>query len=324
MRLRFLWRTAVVALCLTSASCSRKSEAPLPVATAHAAAPIKLAPVVRRPPRGSLPAPSAVADRPDVPDVGPRLSFVQGPYGRLRLSDGGQGGVPVVFVHGLGGSYQAWSAQLDALRPARRAAALDLRGHGESDAPSNGDYSVPALADDVETVVSLLGFEKVYLVGHSMAGLVLSSYAGRHPEKVAGMVFVDALGDLQRLSKEEQEAFVAVGTDPKIDLRKLYEDICGQRARPETRARVLEQLDAMKPGAFAALRKTMVEYSPWPDANHYNGPRACIDAEGNDSLVDAWALYQGVPRKRIPNASHWLMMDDPETFNKMLEGFITP
>ncbi|MEO7327694.1 MAG: alpha/beta hydrolase, partial [Minicystis sp.] len=255
MRSRFLWRTAVVAICLTSA-CSRRSEPPVALATAQPLPPAKVAPSGKHAPR-----PPRVNTVPDRPDLGPRLTFVQGPHGRLRLSDGGEGGVPVVFVHGLGGSYQAWSAQLEALRPARRAAALDLRGHGESDAPSNGDYAIPALADDVETVVSLLGFEKVYLVGHSMAGLVLASYAGRHPDKVAGMVFVDALGDLQRLSREEQEAFVAVGTDPKLDVRKLYEDICGQRARPETRVRVLEQLDEMKPGAFAALRKTMVEYS---------------------------------------------------------------
>jgi pimeloyl-ACP methyl ester carboxylesterase len=232
--------------------------------------------------------------------------------------------VPVVFVHGLGSSYEAWSAALEALRPTRRALALDLRGHGESDAPSNGDYSMPALADDVETVVSLLGFEKVYLVGHSMAGSVLTAYAGKHPEKVAGLVYVDAVGDMQRLTKDEQESFVMAGADPRGDVHRLYEDMLGQRARPETRERVLAALDQMKPGAFTALRKGMVEYAPQADAGRYSGPRACIDAEGNDSVVDAWALFLGVPRRRMPNVSHWVMMDDPETFTRLLEGFLGP
>ncbi|MFO0763135.1 MAG: alpha/beta hydrolase [Byssovorax sp.] len=313
--MRARWTKMVILLAaLLTAGCSRKSSPSLGVATAEAQGAPK--PKPHPPPRTKLVA--------EGPEAEPRVSFVQGRHGRLRLSDGGQGGVPVLFVHGLGSSLDAWQAQLDAIRPHRRAAALDLRGHGESDAPSDDDYSIPALADDVETVIEMLGFDRVHLVGHSMAGEVLTAYAGRHPEKVAGLVYVDAVGDMHRLSREDQDNFIAAGADPRIDQHKVYEEMLGPRARPETRERVLAAVDQVKPGALGAIRRAMVEYAPGDDAARYSGPRTCIDAEGNDSVVDAWALFPGAPRRRVPYVSHFVMMDDPEAFTTILEAFLIP
>jgi len=83
--------------------------------------------------------------------------FIDGPQGRLHVDDGGRGsGVPVLFVHGNSGNLTQWRAQLDHERQTRRAVAFDLRGMGMSDVPRNGDYSVSAMADDVDAVVNAL------------------------------------------------------------------------------------------------------------------------------------------------------------------------
>src|SRR5690348_5567949 len=82
---------------------------------------------------------------------------IRGPQGRLHVDDGGRGdAVPVLFVHGNGANLEQWRAQLDHLRPSRRAVAFDLRGMGKSDLPANGDYSVAAMADDVQAVADAL------------------------------------------------------------------------------------------------------------------------------------------------------------------------
>src|SRR5215468_8787615 len=92
-------------------------------------------------------------------------TFLEGGAGRLRVSDGGAGGIPVVFHHGLGSDWSCWQAQLDHLRATRRAVAFDARGHGESDrAPA---YTIEALADDLDRVVAQLGISRFVLVGHS-------------------------------------------------------------------------------------------------------------------------------------------------------------
>src|SRR5689334_19254193 len=96
--------------------------------------------------------PPSVASSPRTPaqpSSEPRLLWVKGPSGKLRVEDGGEGGVPVMFVHGLAGSRAVWTAQLLHLRTTRRALALDLHGCGESEPSPSGEYSMASFAADV-------------------------------------------------------------------------------------------------------------------------------------------------------------------------------
>src|SRR5437763_3746476 len=208
--------------------------------------------------------------------------FVEGGAGRLRVSDGGAGGVPVVFHHGLGSDWTCWQSQLDHLRATRRAVAFDARGHGESDrAPV---YSIGALADDLDRVVTQLGISRFVLVGHSFAGTVLSAYAGRHPEKLAALVYVDAVGDASSTPAEVKEYFRkqdAAVTAQK--LQELYGTILGPKAKPETRRRVLAAAAQLDVPAFAMLRAEMGDFRAKEALAPFKGPKFAIDAEGNES-----------------------------------------
>src|SRR5947209_7840618 len=135
-------------------------------------------------------------------------TFVKGPQGRLHVDDGGSGpAVPVLFVHGNGANLTQWRVQLDHLRRSRRAAAFDLRGMGRSDAPANGDYSVAAMADDVEAVANALHLQRFVIVGHSFGAHVVADYAAKHPERIAGVVFADGGGNV-RMSDEQAKKFL--------------------------------------------------------------------------------------------------------------------
>jgi pimeloyl-ACP methyl ester carboxylesterase len=70
---------------------------------------------------------------------------VAGPAGTLAVDDGGRGEPAVVLVHSLAGTAQQWSEQLRHLRQSRRAVAFDFRGHGRSDPPRNGDYTIAGM-----------------------------------------------------------------------------------------------------------------------------------------------------------------------------------
>src|SRR5690242_12220529 len=118
--------------------------------------------------------------------VGERTTFVRGGAGKLRVSDGGEGGTPIVLLHGLGSALETWRPVLDRLRTSRRAVAYDQRGHGGSD-PAD-EYSIAALADDLAHVVDDLRLPRFWLAGHSFSGTVVSAYAAKHPDRVAGVV----------------------------------------------------------------------------------------------------------------------------------------
>src|SRR5512145_1122428 len=81
---------------------------------------------------------------------------IAGPAGTLHVDDGGEGGLPVLFVHSFAGSNEHWRRQLDHLRTRRRALALDLRGHGRSAPPDDGDYALTSQAGDIAAVADAL------------------------------------------------------------------------------------------------------------------------------------------------------------------------
>ena len=85
-------------------------------------------------------------------------------------------GKAIVCVHGYTGSSQDWAEQIAALSPNYRVVALDLRGHGKSEAPSSEEqYSVPIFADDVLGLLETLAIRKCCLIGHSLGGSLLCS-----------------------------------------------------------------------------------------------------------------------------------------------------
>src|SRR5262249_33301604 len=143
----------------------------------------------------------AAACAPSSPPAGAAAPsrWVPGPRGRIRVADGGGAGaggrkasaLPVLFVHGNSGNRTQWKAQLEHLRPTRRAAALDLHGMGESEKAPDGVYSVESFAADVAAAADALGLKRFVLVGHSYGGYVVSAYAGKHPDRLAGLVFAD-------------------------------------------------------------------------------------------------------------------------------------
>lgn len=235
----------------------------------------------------------------------------------LHVDDGGSGGVPVVLHHGLGADLHVWDSALAALRQTRRAIAFDIRGHGKS--PRAGEYTLGAAAEDVDDLVNDLGIERFWLVGHSLAGGVLSAYAGLHPRKLAGLVYVDAIGDFTRAPAAMRAAFREQDVGMTAEkLQAAYGDMLGPKARLDTRVRILEAAARMDLPAFAALRASASDFPAEAMLTRYHGPRRAIDVEGNDFPFLASKMPGFETPRTIPNVSHWLMLDDPAAFDAAL------
>ncbi len=95
--------------------------------------------------------------------------------------------LPVVLLHGAGGSHLDWPATLRRL-PGRRVIALDLPGHGRSAPPCR--ESVAAYAGDVQRLLDHLGIARCILAGHSMGGAVALALALQRPQCVAGLILI--------------------------------------------------------------------------------------------------------------------------------------
>jgi pimeloyl-ACP methyl ester carboxylesterase len=115
----------------------------------------------------------------DLPGAGVRLRGTRWP-GR---------GVPVLLLHGLASQRRFWNLVVPGIA-GLPVAALDQRGHGESEQPA-GPYGVDACADDLAPVLDALGWDRAVVVGHSWGARVALAFAARHPERTLAVVAVD-------------------------------------------------------------------------------------------------------------------------------------
>ena len=119
----------------------------------------------------------------------------------------------VLFLHGIGGGRTNWLAQLRAVAPAARAAALDLRGYGESGRGA-AQSTVEDYCSDILRVADALGAARLVLCGLSYGSWIATSFAMRHPERLAGLVLSGGCTGMSEAGIAEREAFQAAREVP--------------------------------------------------------------------------------------------------------------
>jgi len=178
---------------------------------------------------------------------------------KLEVLDWGGTGRPLVLLAGLGNSAHAFDHFAPKLTGNYHVYAISRRGYGASDTPKPADenYSADRLGEDVIAILDELKLVKPVLVGHSIAGEELSSIGSRHPDRVAGLVYLDAgysyafydrarpefqmdLSDLRRklnaiahaISPQEQRMLLA---DVARELPQFEKDVQRRQAEIATR-----------------------------------------------------------------------------------------
>lgn len=110
--------------------------------------------------------------------------------GSLAVFRLGEGGTPVVAVHGITASSHGWLPVARAARGRATLLAVDLRGRGRS----NGlppPYGIEAYVRDLLSLLDAAGLERAVAVGHSLGGYIVARLAADHPDRVSAAVLVD-------------------------------------------------------------------------------------------------------------------------------------
>jgi non-heme chloroperoxidase len=157
---------------------------------------------------------------------------------RLEVLDWGGSGRPLVLLAGLGNTAHIFDKFAPKLTTSHHVYGITRRGFGASSAPppSAAAYSADRLGDDVLAVIDGLKWNRPVLAAHSLGGEELSSIGSRHPERVAGLIYLEAgysyayydrargdLGiDLIYLQKKLER--LQPGNSP-LDLKPLIEEL---------------------------------------------------------------------------------------------------
>ena len=114
---------------------------------------------------------------------------------RIHLRDEGPRGAPVIMLlHGSNADLHTWQPWVEDLRGDYRVVRYDQIGHGLTGPARDGDLSPAAFAADVGEVADALGIDRFVLAGNSMGGMVAARYAMAHPDRLLGLVLIDASG----------------------------------------------------------------------------------------------------------------------------------
>lgn len=244
---------------------------------------------------------------------------ITGPAGELYVDDAGSGsGVPMVFVHSYAGSSAHWGAQLAHARPRRRAVAIDLRGHGQSDKPPGGDYGVPSLGEDIAAVADALELKRFVLVGHSLGGAAASAYVGKHPSRVAGLVLAGSPG--KAAPEQAKQVMASLHADYDKVMAGYWASLV-ENAQPEVRETLEAGMRSVGEASLAIIG-AIFEYDPLPALSSYDGPKLIIDTAHGDGPTALHKQLPDIKRKVIEGTSHWPHMDRPQEFNRLLDEFL--
>ena len=114
---------------------------------------------------------------------------------KLEVLDWGGNGSPLIFLSGLGGTGHSFDGFAEKFTSKHHVYAITRRGFGASSLPPPTDenYDADRLGDDILAVMAALHIQKPVIAGHSIAGEELSSVGTRHPEKIAGLIYLESL-----------------------------------------------------------------------------------------------------------------------------------
>ncbi len=121
----------------------------------------------------------------------PASSFVNVNGIRMHTLDWGGDGAPIVILHATGFLGRIYQPLAQALRAIGHVYSYDQRGHGDSSAPPDGDYSWAATMRDLEGFITAMGWSGVRAVGHSAGATAIGSLACECPDLISRAVLVE-------------------------------------------------------------------------------------------------------------------------------------
>jgi pimeloyl-ACP methyl ester carboxylesterase len=280
----------------------------------------------------------------------PTSHRIKGAHGlELHVLEWSTEGVPLVLLHGLGNEAHLWDDFVPAVAPHYHVLALDQRGHGDSDWDPEARYDSESMADDLEAVLDAFEIDRFVLLGFSMGGRVSMTFAGRHPERLAGLVIadigpeVDARGVLRiggEMAEHRAPIFAnvqeyasmlslnypagqphALRRMAEFGLREREDGLFELKMDPKLRGeRPTDEASKAKEEAFIQQQWDALAKVPCATLIVRGAASDILSPEVADKMVDE--VLQNGRLEIVPQAAHSVMTDNPQGFEEAVCSFV--
>ena len=278
--------------------------------------------------------------------------YIDVPGGRVFWRDVGDGGVPLLALHGGPGFPHDYLESLEGLADRRRVVFYDQLGCGHSDRPDDDSlWTVERFVDEVEAVREALALEHFHLFGSSWGGMLAMQYAlDRRPPQVASLILCSSPASMVRWVEGCNELLAELPEWNQRTIRRHEEQ--GFTSCPHYGAAILEfytrhvcRLEEWPDGVERSFRDagyqvynymngpseftvvgTLKDWSVMDRLGEIDKPTLVISGE-HDELRPAHAreiheAIAGSELQIVPECSHLSFAEDPETFFRLTNDFL--
>jgi pimeloyl-ACP methyl ester carboxylesterase len=245
---------------------------------------------------------------------------------KLHSTSTGKGPRTVILVHGWTCDDTTWVSQVPALSKDYRVLTIDLPGHGRSGSPKDGKLSMDLFARAIESVRSEAGADRLVVIGHSMGTAVIVQYARLYPQHVAALVFVDGLVTAPNMGPAdgpppEQQISGPNGAQVR---EGIIRSMFSAATTPDMQKHILTMMlgapEATAVGSMYATLDPAVwtgDVLPQPILGLYADKSALANREYMK------AHFPNLQYVEIAFSGHFLMLEKPDEFNRLLLGFLS-
>ncbi|HSV44753.1 MAG TPA: alpha/beta hydrolase [Ramlibacter sp.] len=258
---------------------------------------------------------------------------------RTRFLEAGQKGRPVVlFLHGTGGSLEAFCANIAAHAEHFHCFAIDLVGSGQSDKPDL-DYEIPVYARQACDFLDAMRVEQASLCGVSLGAWVCARFALRYPERARKLTLLSAAGLVANPNtmKQIRSLRSSAVDDPSWDnIRAVMENLVHRKEALIDDLVAVRQAIYRQDGMRQAMAHTLCLQAPEIRARNLlseaewrriTAPALVVGAleDNPDYLGTARAVADFMPNARyveMPEVAHWPQFEASDTFNRLNIEFL--
>lgn len=244
----------------------------------------------------------------------------------------GSPGVPLLFLHGLGGDASNWEPQLEGLGQTRHCVAWTLPGYGDSTPLEL--MSFPALATAAVELLDQLECERACVVGLSMGGYIAQQLALDHPDRVERLVLAGTTNAFGKPGSSFNAEFLASrlapldqGATPASMAERVVDGLVGPAPHPGTRANTVASMQRISPEAYRQALSALVTWDIRDRCSEITQPALCL-AGADDSTAPVRAmerLVEGLGNATltvIPECGHLMNLERPAEFNAAVRSFV--
>lgn len=251
----------------------------------------------------------------------------------LSYDDVGEGGIPVIFLHGFPFDKSMWHVQLDALKTSHRLISCDIRGFGKSNDEASA-LNIDLFGDDLIMFLDALSIDKAIVCGLSMGGFIALNALKRYPDRFSALILCDTqcIADTTEATEKRLKAIEEIKADGVAGFNDGFIKKVFHKDSLKNKKKLVEQLKTVVYAntphiiiqGLLALASRTETCSILPSIDI---PTLILCGRQDEVTPLAQSEYMHEHIKAsilhiIENAGHVSNLEQPDAFNKYLGDFL--